>query len=655
MGTQDIQTVPSGEERRAMMRRVLDDLGVLEAMLDRGLFETGVRRVGAEQELVFVDRHWDPAPVGPEVLERMGDERATTEIGRFNAEFNSTPVSFGPGCLRALGDELRELTRHAEAEAAALGARVVLTGILPTLDLDDLGPGNITPRARYKLLNEVITDLRQGRYEVRIKGIDELTVAHDSVLIEALNTSFQLHWQTDPDSFTLDYNIAQAVSGPLLAACCNSPVLFGKRLWCETRIAIFEQVVDTRRDGGPAERELLARVRFGEKWAEHGVLEIFKADVARFRVLFAPEHAEDGQAELDAGRIPKLRSLQTHNSTVYRWNRPCYGITSGKPHLRIENRYLPSGPTIADEIANAALWFGLMHELPRRYPDIAQRMDFADAKGNFIAAATQGLGATMQWMDGDPVAARDLVLGELLDAARAGLERAGVEPEDIDTNLGIIQRRAESQRTGARWMLDSVAKMQGKATRAVRLAALTAAMSARGADDTPVSEWALADVSESGHWKESSVRVGQFMTTDLVTVQEEELLDLAASIMDWERVRHVPVEDEDHKLVGLVSYRDLLKLVADPKRGRDKPIAVGDVMRRNPRTVHADTPTLEAIALMRELEVSCLPVVSADGKLVGIVTEHDFMKLAGRLLVEQLGLDDADPPGEPTTGSTPGA
>ncbi len=645
MGTTDVHSAPSPEQRRALMRSVLDDLAVLEEMLDRGLFESGVRRIGAEQELVFVDRHWHPAPIGPEVLATMNDERATTEIGRFNAEFNCTPHDFGGGCLSAVAAELCELGAAAERAAADMGARVVLTGILPTLGQSDLGLENLTPKPRYRLLNDVITELRAGRYEVRIKGVDELTFPHDSVLVEALNTSFQLHWQTEPEKFALEYNIAQAVTGPMLAACCNSPVLFGKRLWCETRIAIFEQIVDTRREGGPAERDTLSRVRFGETWVKDSVLEIFKADVARFRVLFGPEESQDARAELDAGRIPKLRALQTHNGTVYRWNRPCYGITNGKPHLRIENRVLPSGPTIADEIANAALWFGLMHEMPRRYPDLTERLDFAHAKANFIGAARQGLASTVHWVDGVDVPARELVLGEFLDAARAGLESAGIDTGDIDRYLGIVRRRVESQRTGARWMLDSVAKMQGQGTRAVRLAALTAAMSARSRDGTPVCEWDLAEITESGSWKESSLRVGQFMTTDLFTVHEDELIDLAASIMQWERVRHVPVEDDDHKLIGILSYRDLLRLVADPKRGRDESIAVGEVMRRDPRTVRADTPTLEAIAIMREHEISCLPVTTADGKLVGLVTEHDFMRLAGRLLEEQLARTDEEPSG----------
>ncbi|MEZ6318485.1 MAG: CBS domain-containing protein [Phycisphaerales bacterium] len=637
MGTDGIHSADTSEQRRLHMRRVLDDVAALERMLDRGLFETGARRVGAEQEVVLVDDHWHAASVGPEVLERLADPRATTEIGRFNIEFNCTPAPFAGHVLRDLASELESLIGAAGRVAEGFGASVVLTGILPTLSLADLSLDHITPRDRYWRLNEVITSLRKGRYELRIKGIDELTLQHDSVMVEALNTSFQLHWQTDPDDFALSYNVAQAVAGPVLAAACNSPVLFGKRLWHESRIAIFEQAVDTRSEDKPAERDLLARVRFGERWVERSVLELYKEDVARFRVLFGAAEEEDPDAELEAGRIPRLRALQAHNSTVYRWNRPCYGITGDKPHLRIENRVLPSGPTVCDEVANAALWFGLMGELPSVYPDLTDRMDFADAKANFIGAAHYGLGAQMAWIDGRTPSTRDLLLDELIPAARRGLERFGVHAGDADKYLAIVRDRVESGNTGAQWMLRSVAQMKGMGTRAERLTSITAGIASRQRTGKPVHLWRPAELRESGHWKKNYLRVGQYMTTNLFTVHEEELIDLAASIMEWERVRHVPVEDDDHHLVGLVSYRDLLKLVADPKRNRDKPIAVGEMMRRAPATVTPETSTLEAIGLMKRLGVSCLPVVTREGKLAGVVTEHDFMKLAGQLLEEQLG------------------
>ncbi len=634
MGVQEVGQSGAGSEHRAVMQRLLNDLRALEAMLERRMFETGITRVGAEQELAFVDGSWQPAMVGPEVLAILNEPRATSEIGRFNLEFNCTPREFTGGCLRDLHRELEELMGSATRAAAALGARPILTGILPTLQPEHLTLAALTPKPRYEALNERVTALRNGRYDLRIRGTDTLDFTHGNIMVEALNTSIQIHYQVDPDGFADAFNVAQLIAGPVLAACANSPVLFGKRLWHENRIAIFEQIVDTTGDV-PAEREMLKRVRFGEKWCETGVLELFKADVARFRSLFGADLEEDPVALVEQGVAPRLAALQAHNSTLYRWNRPCYGVTGGKPHLRIENRVLPAGPTILDEVAGTALWLGLMRRLPFTLTDLRDRMPFEHARANFVNAARQGMDAQMHWLDGRSVSVRGLLMEELIPAARAGLAEAGVDQADIGHYLGIVHDRVDAGRNGARWMLDSVANMRGQGTRAERLATLTAATCTRQDAGAPVHEWPIAELHEAGVWKLHYARVGQYMTTDLFTVGPDELIDLAASIMDWERVRHVPVEDEQHRLVGLVSYRCLLKLIADPKRRSQDEICVADIMNPHPVTVSPETPTLEAIDLMRAHGASCLPVVS-NGKLVGLVSEHDYMKIAGRLLEEQL-------------------
>ncbi|MEZ6241416.1 MAG: CBS domain-containing protein [Phycisphaerales bacterium] len=637
MGTQEVQQV-TGEQRRVFMQRLLADVKALERMIAEGLFETDVRRVGAEQELVLVDDHWQPAPVAVDVLARISDKRVTHELGTFNVEFNCDPIVFKGDCLSKMRAQIGELLGIVGIAASASGAHPLLIGILPTLQLSDLCRENIVPKPRYYALDEMIRELRGGHYELRIKGIDELTIQHDSVMLEALNTSFQLHYQVTPKEFPLAFNTAQALAGPVLAACVNSPVLFGKRLWRETRIAIFQQAVDTRPESSPHERDLLARVRFGERWCKDSVLELFKDDVARFRVMFGAETDEAPLDALDQGRIPKLTALCTHNSTVYRWNRPCYGITDGKPHLRIENRYLASGPSVIDEMANAALWFGLMTALPAAFPDLTERLAFEDAANNFVIAARSGLESQLTWLDERTMPAPDLVRSVLLPLAREGLASAGIDEKDSDELLEIIDRRVETNRTGARWMLASVAKMQGQGTRAERLGALTAATAARQASGEPVHTWDPATLEEAGAWERNYQRVGQYMVTDVLTVQDDELIDLAASIMDWERVRHVPVEDAEHNLVGMLSYRELLRQLVDPKRKEgEHTVSVGDVMRRDPVCVTPETSTLDAIELMREHGVSCLPVVAnATRKLVGIVTEHDYMRIAGKLLEREL-------------------
>lgn len=636
MGIQEMNQASGGQEHRASTHDVLTDLRALEYMLENGMFETGITRIGAEQELAFVDEAMRPAPLGPQVLEILNEERATTEIGLFNMEFNCDPKVFTGPVLSDLHGELEELMTKAQDASTTLGATPILIGIVPTLQQEHLSREYITPKPRYFALDERITKARGGRYDIRIKGIDEINFSHDSVMLEALNTSYQLHYQVDPEDFAIAFNVAQAVTAPTLAAAANSAVLFGKRLWHETRIAIFEQTVDTSGQDIPTQRDIVKRVRFGEEWVKESVLELFKSDIARFRNMFRADAQEDSLAMVQRGEIPKLFALQTYNGTLYRWNRPCYGITNGKPHLRIENRVLPAGPTIVDEVANSAFWFGLMKRMPKVYPDLTERLSFADAKANFVASARTGLDFKMRWLDGKVIPVRDLILGELVPMAIEGLRDAGVDGDDIDKYMNIISERTETGRNGARWMISSVEHIHDHGTRSERLSTLTAGTITRQQEGSPVHEWSVAEIRESGEWRHHYATVGQYMQTELFTVRQDELIDLAASIMDWEQIRHIPVEDKEHRLVGLVSYRALLRLVADPIKRKSDSIAVGDIMEREPLSVLPSMPTMEAISLMKANRASCLPVVTEDGKLVGIVTEHDYMRIAGKLLEDQL-------------------
>lgn len=642
MGTQDIQAKWSEEQQRAFLRRLLNDLRALERMINEDLFEEGVRKIGAEQEMVLVDRAWEPAPVGVDVLARINDERVTTELAKFNLEINLDPLDLTGKCLSTLEANLKSGVALVRDAAIRSGAQPLLTGILPTLDLSDLTDDNITPRDRYYALNESITALRGGNYELRIHGADDLTVDHDSVMLESLNTSFQLHYQAGPAEFAQLHNIAQLITAPVLAASVNSPILFGKRLWRETRIAIFQQTVDTR-GKTPDGRDVLYRVRFGEDWTNDSVLEIFRSDIARFRLLFIDDSHEEPLEMLDRGEIPALRSLQTHNSTIYRWNRACYG--AGKvPHLRIENRVLPAGPSIVDEVANAALWFGLMAAGPELFGDVRSKMDFDEAQSNFAVSAREGLESHLEWLDGKDYTAADLLIGELIPAARLGLKSQGVDTDDADRYLDIIEERVKTRQTGARWILQSAAAMKGQSTRAERLATITAGMAQGQRSGAPVHTWPLATMESGIDWRQNYVRVGQYMTTNLLTVRENDPLDLVASIMDWERIRHVLVEDNDRRLVGIVSYRKLMRMILDNlqttgapngNHSSDDPIPVRTIMQADPVTVGPETLTLDAIALMKDRNVSALPVVK-DGRLVGIVTERDYMRIASQLLERNL-------------------
>ncbi len=638
-----------GASRRSFMRGLLTDLRAMERMLAEGVFERGVARIGAEQEIFLVDRAYHPAPGALKVLERLNDPHFTTELGLFNLEINADPQPFEAKGLRQMETQLAELYSRVRSAAADIEMSPVLAGILPTILKSDLGLDNMVPNPRYLTLSRAMKNTRGEAFDFSIRGLDELVVKHDSVMVEACNASFQVHLQiTEPERFSHAYNLAQLLLAPVLAASTNSPVLFGRRLWNETRIALFEQACDIRTPGMHL-RESAGRVSFGRAWLQGSVVDLFKENVARFRALVGTEIDEDGIAALDRGAVPDMKALRLHNGTIYRWNRGCYGISeNGKAHLRIELRVLPSGPTIADEVASAALWLGLMSELGATIEDIPARIEFDRARANLYAAARDGLGARLAWFDGEEVLAQTLLLDRLLPLAKAGLDRAGVDPDDTARYMGILERRIGKLRTGSRWMLESLAGMKDRGTPGARLTALTAAMIARQKTDQVVSDWDHARLDENDSARTGYHKVSQYMTTDIFTVRPDDPVELVADLMSWERIRYVPVEDDKGKLVGLVSQRGVLRHFADrSKRSRDAEgdsVPVGEIMRRDLVTVTPDTRTLDATALMKKHRIGCLPVVQ-DGHLVAVLTEEDFVGLASRVLsAEDAPQEHADAP-----------
>jgi CBS domain-containing protein/gamma-glutamylcysteine synthetase len=617
-------------QHREFMHALLTDLRALERMLAEGMFESGIRRIGAEQELFIVDETWGPAPGVLPMLERLGDPHFTTELGQFQIEANCDPQLLSGNGIAQLHAQLDALVDKARQASAPLGMKVVLMGILPTLRQSDLGLDNMVPSQRYMTLNRIVTELRGGTFNFAIKGLDELIIDHDSVMLEACNSSFQVHLQVGPDEFARMYNIAQVLAGPLMSVSCNSPIVFGKRLWAETRIALFKQAVDTRSQRNPM-RETEARVSFGTRWVKESVAEIYREDIARFRALVGTELDEDPIAMLDAGEFPKLKALRLHNGTIYRWNRACFGVTDSKPHLRIENRIMPSGPSTIDQMANSAFWFGLMTEFGASGDDVTRRIDFDQAGNNFYTAAREGIGSHFEWLDGRQISAQRLVLDHLLATAEAGLNRAKVDSADIKRYLGVVEERARTGRTGAIWQSRSWNSLRDRGTPGERANALVAASINRQLTGRPVAQWERARLDEANVADSSCLRVEQYMRTDLFTVQPEDPVEIVANLMIWERLNYVPVEDKDHHLLGLVSRREMLRLLTSQRSMRET--AVGQIMTpaADVLTCSPDTSTSEAIRIMRRFRVGGLPVIH-EGCLVGIVTEEEFVAVAGRLL-----------------------
>lgn len=633
MGEHNVQQELDQQKEQLFMKALLDDLRALDYMLDNDLIESGVRRIGAEQEMFLVDENLRPAPVSVEVLQRAKDPRLTTEIARFNLEANLTPLSLGGNCFSQMESELNEVLVRARESANHFGADVLLAGILPTLQKSDLTMQNLTPAPRYQQLNDSVIRLRGGPFSIHIKGLDEINLTHDNIMMESCNTSFQIHFQVSPKEFAPLYNLAQAITAPVLAAAVNSPLLFGHRLWHETRLALFQHSTDARSATQQA-RSHPTRVSFGNRWIDKSVLELFQEQIARFRLIMINEISENPLSLLARGEIPQLTALRMHNGTIWPWNRACYGVANGIAHLRIENRVLPSGPTVLDEIANTAFFVGLMLSLPGEYDEVSKVMSFDDAKTNFFGAARHGLNAQFNWVDGRTVAASTLILDHLLPLAYQGLKQANVNPADADQYLGVIEERVRSGQTGSQWTMKSLNALSDRPCE-VRNRFLAREMLARQKSGEPVHRWPIIEARESDDWSQGYQTVGQFMATDLFTVRPDDLVDLAASVMTWRHIRHVPVEDNEGRLVGLVSHRALLKLLSQGALGNEAPVTVREIMTPEPLTVSSTTPTLEAMEIMRRSRVGCLPILD-DGRLVGIVTSYDFLDASAQLFKDRL-------------------
>ena len=632
MGDKSVKLAGSDKANRKFIQFLLNDVRALEYMLENDMFERGVQRIGVEQELCMIDEAWRPAFIIQELLKSIDDPHFTTELAKFNMEINLDPHVFTGHCLSDVRSQLQYMLELAENALEGTGNKLILTGILPTIRSTDLGEDTITPLKRYQALNDVIKKMRDGEFQFRISGKDEFITRHNSVIYESCNTSFQVHFQVDPDEFVKTYNWAMAVTAPLMAIATNSPMFLGKRLWHETRIALFQQSIDFR-NTSDLMRERSPRVTFGNQWVKDSIVEVFQDDIVRHKVLLNREIKDDSMEILRQGGIPKLEALQIHNGTIYKWNRACYGITNGKPHLRIENRILPAGPTIDDQIANAALWFGLMNNIPEKYSNLPETMEFDDVKNNFKRAARHSIDSQFNWGD-TTVTARELILDELLGIAKVGLEKANIREKDIKKYLGIIENRTSSGMTGSKWLIESYEKLIKEGSKDEAIVGTTASLYRKQQKGKPVHTWSLASIEEAGSWVNYYWRVDQIMSTDLYAVNEEDDIDLVTNIMDWRKVRHVPVENSNGELVGLITSGILVHYLRTLDEQEEK-TSVKEIMITDPISISSETLTTEALSIMKQHKISCLPVVK-NNKLVGIVTEHDFVDISAQLFKEVL-------------------
>jgi gamma-glutamylcysteine synthetase len=478
------------EDRQRYRDKVKRNLAAFRAMLDADAFERERKLAGLEMEFYVVDGAARPAPLNDRLLALLESEVFQTELAQYNIEFNLAPHKLVGTVFREMEEELITSFGHARRRAGELGANVAMIGILPTLADFDVTLQSMSANPRYRLLNDQILEARGEDFVVDIEGPDHLRIEAPSIMMEAAATSTQLHLQVSPDGFASTWNAAQAIAGPQVATAANSPFFLGKELWRETRVAVFEQSIDTRPEELTAQG-VRPRVWFGERWIT-SILDLFDENVRYFPALLPLLDDEDPEAVLGRGDVPSLKELVLHNGTIYRWNRPVYDVQRGKPHVRVENRTLPAGPTIVDTIANAAFWYGLVRAVATLDEPITRAMSFALASDNFASASRDGIDAMLFWPGVGEVPATELVLRTLLPLAHHGLDLWEVDRRDRDHYLGIIEQRCLRRRNGASWQVAAYHELaRGGGDRETALRDMTLAYLDAMATNEPVHTWPL--------------------------------------------------------------------------------------------------------------------------------------------------------------------
>jgi hypothetical protein len=431
---------------RDKLRRCLDVFG---RMLGESKFDFERPLTGLEIEFNLIDADQNPAMRNAEVLNAIANDVFQTELGQFNIEINVAPRGLAGTAVAELEVELRASLNDAEERSRAVGAHIVMIGMLPTLTPAHLTGDSLSANPRYALMNEQIFAARGEDLHIVIDGPERLAIYADTIAPESACTSVQFHLQVSPQGYAATWNAAQCIAGVQVALGANSPFLFGKELWRETRIALFEQATDTRPQELKAQG-VRPRVWFGERWIT-SVFDQFEENVTYFPALLPVCDDEDPAAALARGDTPRLGELRIHNGTIYRWNRPVYDVFRGKPHLRVENRVLPAGPTVVDVLANGAFYYGLLRVLADQDRPVWSQMSFSAAEDNFNQGARSGIHSQLYWPGLGTVPVTELVLRRLLPLAHSGLDAWGVDSSISDRLLGVIERRCTTHQNGAEW------------------------------------------------------------------------------------------------------------------------------------------------------------------------------------------------------------
>ena len=605
------------KEEIEFIHQLTKDIELLENLISNNTLEK-YDRIGAEQEFCIIDENFRANPINEKLVKKVKKHGFVTEIAKFNMELNIEPIDLMANSLNKMEKVLLSKMDIVTEIAKKYNSDIILTGILPTVRKYDLRFQNITNNPRYFDLCNAISQSRGEKYKIRISGIDELIFQHDSPLIEGCNTGFQFHLQIDPKIFHKMYNFAQLIAAPVLATSVNSPMLFGKRLWNETRIAVFQQATDTRIIGN-YHLESLPRVTFGNGWIKKSLIEIFKEDITRYKILLK---SLQNKTKRDNKKLPKLNALTLHNSTVYRWNRPCYGIYKKKPSIRIENRMLPAGPTIVDQVANSTFWLGLlMFYKNSDIDELDKIMKFDDARINFYSAAQQGIDATFRWFNGKRIEARKLILNELIPKAAIGLSAININPKDIDKYLNIIKERTRTRKNGSRWIIDSYDQLTTKFSKQNALTTITSEIINYQKNNQPVHTWDIPKNSVVIN-NPSKLLIEECMERDISSIYENDTLDLAYTINTWTKKNYMVVVNKKGELTGILDESVFNNKILVNKKDQ---IVIKNIMNKKVVTLNPDTSIENALAIMENKDTNTLPVTE-DKLFIGMIEKKNLIQ-----------------------------
>jgi hypothetical protein len=488
MGAEVDATTFTREDRKRHREKVRKNLDVLARMLTESRFDFERPMSGLEIELNLVDFDCEPAMRNAEVLAAIADPSFQTELGRFNIEINVAPRRLAGGGFTSFEQSVRKSLNDADPRARAIGSQLVIIGILPTLRPDHVTLDSVSENPRYSLLDQQIFAARGEDLEIVIDGVERLQMVSDTIMPEAACTSTQVHLQVSPEDFAGYWNAAQAIAGVQVAVGANSPFLFGRQLVAESRIPLFEQSTETRSEELKVQG-VRPRVWFGERWVT-SIFDLFEENSRYFPALLPISSDEDPVAVLDSGGVPGLNELRLHNGTVYRWNRPVYDASGGSPHLRVENRVLPAGPTVVDTMANAAFFAGLVRALADDDRPIWTQMSFQAANENFVAGIKGGINAEVYWPQVGQVRVAELVVRKLLPLAAEGLRLWEADESEIGRLLDIIERRCLRLSNGATWQTAEVGQRErAGASRAEALRGMLARYIELMHSNAPVHTW----------------------------------------------------------------------------------------------------------------------------------------------------------------------